>query len=199
MYEEQSSQMRDDSVQLQPMAPMAAKTGRETACCDLSMNNQSEETTSNVKEENLYSEIASTSQPGVDVAAMDRKSETTYGEVRCTREPIKGAGLGQAVGGVLERTGVLPEEALYDQPVCPPYLYTDNKELIIVSNCQLIEDTVNCNCLHCKIYSSFAPGVCPGLFTCNLLVITFITRVNIKFSSYVCTCLVSMPDRSLCV
>ena len=114
---------------------MAAEKGRKTACCDLSINNQSDET---VKKENLYSEIASTSQPGVNVAAMDRKSETAYGEVRCTREPTKGAGLGQAVGSGLERTGVPPEEALYDQPVRPLYLYTDNKELIIVSNYPLI-------------------------------------------------------------
>ena len=116
IHKEQSSQIGDDCIQ--SMAPVAADRGRETACCDLSMSSQSEETAANVKGENLYSEIASTSQqPGLDGAAMDRKSETTYSELRSTREPTKGASLGQAVGSGLERTGVPPEEALYDQPV----------------------------------------------------------------------------------
>ena len=95
------------------------------------MSNQSEETAANVKGENLHSKIASTSQPGLNGAAMDGKSETTYSELRSTRGPTIGTSLGQAEGRGLERNGVPLEEALYDQPVRRPYLYSDNKGFII--------------------------------------------------------------------
>ena len=113
--EEQFSQMVDNSIQ--SMAPVAAERGRETVCCDLSTNNQLEETAANVKGENFYSEIASTSQPGLDVVAMDRKSETTYSELRSTRGPTKGASLGQAEGRGLERTGDLERHSMTNQYV----------------------------------------------------------------------------------
>ena len=95
--------------------------GRETACCHnniMSINILSDEA---VKGENIYSEISPTSsQPGGDAAAMDRKPENTYTEdlVRNSiREPAKGANPGEPETLKETAAGIPPEEMLYEQPV----------------------------------------------------------------------------------
>ena len=111
VLDEQSSQVGDDS-----MSPEAAERGRETTCCGSSQS-EVQETAAN---ENIYSEIPSSSQFGGDGAAMHRKSENTYSEVRSMRDPSKGTCVGLA--GLLDEAsvgaGVPPEETLYEQPVC---------------------------------------------------------------------------------
>jgi hypothetical protein len=78
---------------------------------------------------NIYSEIpSSASQSGGGATAMDR-------EFRTTREPGRG---GQAAGeereGLGKTAAVPPEEALYEQPVGQPNLYSSCNYL----NCPLI-------------------------------------------------------------
>jgi hypothetical protein len=130
---EQSSQIGDDSVQ--SMAHDNALRGQEATYCDITDNGVPEETAASVKGENIYSEIPpSAIQSGGGAAAMDSK-------FRSAREPCRG---GQAAGeegeGLGKTAAVPPEEALYEQPVGQPNLYSSCNYFKLPTNC-------SCNCL----------------------------------------------------
>jgi hypothetical protein len=138
---DQSSQIGDDSVQ--SIAPDDALRGGETTYRDITDNGVPGETATSVKGENIYSEIPpSAIQSGGGTTAMDSKFKST-------REPGRG---GQAAGEEGERLGktaaVPPEEALYEQPVGQPNLYSSCNYFKLPTNC-------SCNCLQEQLQDLF--------------------------------------------
>ena len=119
---EQSSQIGDNSVQSTTSSDVVR--GRETEYCDTTDDGVSEEATSSVKGDNIYSEIPPTaSQSGGEggAAAMDS-------DFKSAREPGRGGLAEEEGGGGLEETeaaatGVPPEDPLYEQPVGQPNVW----------------------------------------------------------------------------
>ena len=151
---EQSSQIGNDSVQ--STTPSDAERGRKTIYYDTTDNGVSEETTSSVKGENIYSEIP----PTADQSGGEGGAVAMDCDFRSAREPVRGGQAEDERGGELEETeaaatGVPPEEALYEQPVGQPNLCSGCNYFKLTTNC-------SCNCFHYKFYSS--SKVSPGLF-----------------------------------